>query len=920
MRIKYLGFIGLLLLACQPTLPVSQADSHIEKTSVNTDHLQLKLKWPQDTFKTSQINLKDIRYLRCWVKGTGIQNILWNTEGFVAVKGSSGATLKIAGVPKGQNRVVTAQAYDINQKPIPGGLLKAFYSSAAQQNQVTVLLKWRFVPIAEVIEYLLGQGSAGIANLDTQALQQWLDRLLYGSNPIGGDQYAIHPSRINPTLIAQAIQNNNQPLPDILSQLQPIYPTVASPFVWRNAQNQLAGLPITLSVNDPASLPQIGAAGAPGQTNLTGIAPGTWQAVGKLDGLNGGVSAQTEITATSQGELSFSTGTAGNPLIFSPVITQAQAQSGVLPQNLAAWWPGEGNAQEKSWGYHGTVFNGVTYAPGRLGQAFQFNGTNSYISAPVNWGNFAYHGSSLSIAAWLKPTTANAYSGIEIDNNRCWYSARMTFDNTGKYQLAIPYPTGPATCNWRAATTPAAIPLNSWTHIVGTYQNGCGKIYQNGQLVTQFCDGLGTIPPSANDQRVRIGLYDEDPLGAGKYYYNGLMDDVQIYNRALNATEIQNLYQRHTIALTGDGFAPTVGGNQVQIENFTVTPDTAATNSLRTVMPWPLGNSRSLQIKTNNLTSNSATLNPVVYIEHLQPLAAREGDTVTLIGHGFDTVTGNNSVRFGNLQATVLSATETQLTVQVPSGTISTPITVSNQFGQGTSTQKFTPILNQLVSLWDGDYHGLDRIGGQHGFMGTATAGFAAGVVNQSFNFNGGPYLDVTSRIATFSGQTTGTFGLWYKSTPNNISCQSLLYYGDKNTWNNTVELGLGPWIGGVPDESLFFAIRQGGAPLLQGYLARGEQFFADQQWHYIAWVMGTNFNKIYVDGQEQTLTYSNGTNTTGNLFFATPTTVNVFSMGLRFLMGITECGVTGQMDEIQIYNRPLSATEINTVYQASRP
>jgi beta-galactosidase len=77
--------------------------------------------------------------------------------------------------------------------------------------------------------------------------------------------------------------------------------------------------------------------------------------------------------------------------------------------------------------------------------------------------------------------------------------------------------------------------MGKWTHLVGTYADGEQKIYVNGKL-------SGTQPYQQPIQN------DAHPLVVGGYYsagylYQGDLDDLMIFNRALSGTEIEQLYK-----------------------------------------------------------------------------------------------------------------------------------------------------------------------------------------------------------------------------------------------------------------------------------------------------------------------------------------------------------------------------------------
>src|SRR5262249_12489632 len=51
----------------------------------------------------------------------------------------------------------------------------------------------------------------------------------------------------------------------------------------------------------------------------------------------------------------------------------------VPPANAVSWWPGDGNANDLTGGNNGTLQGGATFAAGNVGQAFQFNGSATYV-------------------------------------------------------------------------------------------------------------------------------------------------------------------------------------------------------------------------------------------------------------------------------------------------------------------------------------------------------------------------------------------------------------------------------------------------------------------------------------------------------------------------------------------------------------
>ncbi|HBO44068.1 MAG TPA: hypothetical protein DD670_09070, partial [Planctomycetaceae bacterium] len=100
----------------------------------------------------------------------------------------------------------------------------------------------------------------------------------------------------------------------------------------------------------------------------------------------------------------------------------------------------------------------------------------------------------------------------------------------------------------RAGVDQANLTLNTWHHVVGTFDGTYVKMYCDGQL-------MSTVGLNAVGEKLRVGQYASmgyemaDPgaaTPADRYAWDGKMDDTAIWNRALNANEIAYLYNEGT--------------------------------------------------------------------------------------------------------------------------------------------------------------------------------------------------------------------------------------------------------------------------------------------------------------------------------------------------------------------------------------
>lgn len=139
--------------------------------------------------------------------------------------------------------------------------------------------------------------------------------------------------------------------------------------------------------------------------------------------------------------------------------------------------------------------------------------------------------SKFTIALWIYPRSNGAYtsmitksaSGVPTGYN-------IGFDNTGKIRFLTNLGT--------ALLTTATIPLNTWQQIVVVYNtNSDVKLYWNGVL--NNTSSSMTLGSSSAYNLVFGRLYSN----AGSYEYDGILDEVYIWNKALSTSEVSNLYR-----------------------------------------------------------------------------------------------------------------------------------------------------------------------------------------------------------------------------------------------------------------------------------------------------------------------------------------------------------------------------------------
>jgi hypothetical protein len=195
-------------------------------------------------------------------------------------------------------------------------------------------------------------------------------------------------------------------------------------------------------------------------------------------------------------------------------------------------------AYDRSGSNNNGAISGTKPAIGKVGQALNFNGTSSDY---VNFNSTPLINSTapFTVSYWSKVNAITDYiipltlRSDSADNWRIYYSVGS---NDVDFGCAGPPEWG------RFYATLTGSPMNNWRHAVITY-NGSGKntmanykFYDNGSSVTLTATSSFATGDNGNS---RISGF---TTGEDLWWWNGSIDEVRIYNRALSAGEVQQLY------------------------------------------------------------------------------------------------------------------------------------------------------------------------------------------------------------------------------------------------------------------------------------------------------------------------------------------------------------------------------------------
>ena len=238
--------------------------------------------------------------------------------------------------------------------------------------------------------------------------------------------------------------------------------------------------------------------------------------------------------------------------LFSVLFISGSAYSQVnLTLGLKAYYPFSGNANDLSGNNNNPVFNNALLTTDRFGNlnsAYQFNGINNYIRIPnsstLNFGN------KVSFCAWVK---AQGFFQGPCHGNSIFEKGEGSFAN-GHYFLRFDdnFWTNGANCTnpvpdivhqnfygpYAGLPSPGYSPYvtnGQWMSVIYTYDGINIKLYINCELkISQAVNGINFT----NNFDLFLGHLNNPSY---PYWFNGVMDELRFYDRAINQDEVNVL-------------------------------------------------------------------------------------------------------------------------------------------------------------------------------------------------------------------------------------------------------------------------------------------------------------------------------------------------------------------------------------------
>lgn len=330
-------------------------------------------------------------------------------------------------------------------------------------------------------------------------------------------------------------------------------------------------------------------------------------------------------------------------------VTTDPASEDPLAANIVAYWGfnsiNSGSTPDDSGnGHTGTVTGGVSAVSGQIDNALSFDGSNGKVAV----GNMDVTASSgndgITLAAWINPdqwTTASRDNRIiskatgTQDQDHYWMLSGIASGSDTYLRMRLK--AGGSTTTLIASSGNLA--TSTWTHVAGTYDGSTIRLFVNGSQVGSTSKS-GTINTSSS-VGVTIGINPDNNRP-----FDGKLDEVYIFDRALSASEISDLMTRDPSAV--DTEAPSV-------------PTGLASSNLTTT---------SVDLDWNASTDNVAVTGYNLYTNGANP-ASVAGTSVTVIGlspgTGYDfSVSAFDAADNESSQSSAVSVTTIQETVAAP--------------------------------------------------------------------------------------------------------------------------------------------------------------------------------------------------------------------------------------------------------------
>jgi len=529
-----------------------------------------------------------------------------------------------------------------------------------------------------------------------------------------------------------------------------------------------------------------------------------------------------------------------------------------VPGGIVSWWPAEGNGADVAGSNPGTVNGGVSYSAGEVAQAFNFNGTSGTIVVPSSGSLNVGTSNGFTVECWIKPNDVSVRHPIVEWNDGSnigahFYVSHDWFGGGGPGDLMANIEDTGG--GWHAVFSAAGlVNTTAFQHVALTYDKASGVGKLYLNGAVVASASLGSFTPLTS-YPMYVGQRPSDSSVAS---YGGLMDELSLYGRALSQAEIQAIYDASAAGKCQSSAAPFILNqptNQTTDVGGSASFSVTAGGSQPLSYQWRLGTNALSGATSSGLSLTNVQLSDA-------------GNYSVVVSNAFGTVTSSNA----------LLTVNTSSCVSVPGG---------------------------IVSWWPAEGNGNDVAGSNPGTVNGGVS-YSGGEVGQAFNFNGtsGTILVPASGSMNVGLSNGFTVECWIK--PNDLSQRHPIV-----EWGTGSDIGVHfyvshGWFDDRPGNLMANIVEGVGGwhPVLTG---PGVLNTTNLQHVALTYDKASGMGKLYLNGAVVA---------SENVGSFTPQTSYPMYVGQR----PSDSSVAlygGLMDELSLYAKALSQTEIQAIYNA---
>lgn len=566
------------------------------------------------------------------------------------------------------------------------------------------------------------------------------------------------------------------------------------------------------------------------------------------------------------------------------------------------------SAQDTSgYGNHGTLYGMPAFTTDQNSQsnkAMSFDDTDDYIATTYQ---FPTGSAAKSFSAWFKTSDIS---------NRGWIISGGANTNAQAFGLFF---VNDNTLSFHGngasydAVFSAAFANNVFYHVTVTYDGTDVRGYVNGAL-----DVTKTAALNTSAANVLIGRR-IDPISTE--YFNGVISDVRAYDRALSAAEVSDLYQAYqplaraaaqSKGLIGqwmlDSASEVQGPELLTDANAASDPNkneaNATTGWTGTATPTSSGTGPYAGAYQMDVTGNAAGFlsNDVAFVSGKRYRLSYAAQVISgsglfhvseVYGYGW----------FGNrIELDGFDGTAGWHTDEIYFNANATAVAL-NLWLQATPTEYYIDNLSlKEVRAADATPYANDGV-----VYGAAYTTDQKGQSNRAMDFDGtDDYIDLKS--GKLSEDNKGTITAWVKMDSGTTG--AVFGYGGTSGGNWPL------FRAGISGNEIFLGTRVNGSDY---EYTNAQTTLTNGTWYHLAWVSDGSTWYLYVNGQSES--YTMGFGTAGDWFYdITEASGPKTLIGAWFDGNSYQNRIDGAISDVRIYNRALSAAEVDAIYNSYRP